>query len=562
MDIKTKHQETIRSRYLIYKELYADIFYSLHDAQDSQSNQRVFILKFHPQLVSPEFVDYCTQQLSEYLYQALPNSFELVDYEFNGKNFYIIYKSPSYNIVSLDSYLNQVNKRPDSSKRRYRVLLKLSKLLYEIEKKQWVFGGFSLNNIFITEQEDVILGPAKLQLICFSYFVSKIDIYEDSIFLAPEFLKTFESNTQTDIYGFGVLAFYLVTSQWPYDNKCSVIKLKQWFQEGPKDPKVCNPKINDKLNYFILKSLQYNLKQRWSSFRIISDILIGKEVEKFDQLSNQKNTSELFLNEVTDHQKKAANQWLGYVLNLGLIIGLIWFGYSMYHAYFGQYNTVKVPNVVDVPLNKGIESLSQLKLKPTVEGYYFHPEVQEGHIIRIEPVSGRAIKEGRHVKVFVSKGKQEVLVPSITGRSLKDIAFILEGTNITIKQREPEYSTTVEEGLVISQVPLAGQYIYDSGSVEITLSKGSPVLIDVISDVDEFFVKIQVFFEFTNDKESYQFSVIEKAQKDTMDTLYSDIHFSEDTFSEQFVVHRDSHIVVTLDNTLLYQQPVQSNGNE
>ena len=562
MDTKTKHQETIRSRYIIYNALYSDVFYALHDGQDNQSNQKVFVLKFHSNVVSPAFVDYCTQQLSEYLYQALPHSVELIDYEFNGKHFYIIYKSPSYNMMSLDMYLNQVNKGEDSSKKRYKVLLKLSQLLYGIEKQQRVFGGFSLNNIFVTEQEDIVLGPAKIQLICFSYFARKIDIYDDSIFLSPEYLTTFKATTQTDIYAFGVLAFYLVTGQWPYNNKCSVIKLKECFQHGPKDPKTCNPKMSDKLNYFVLKSLQYDLSQRWCSFRTITDILTGKEVEKFDQLSNKNNTSEVFLNEVSDHQKKAASQWIGYVLNIALILGIVWFGYTMYQAYFGQYNTVKVPEVASLPLNKGIETLSQIKLKPTVEGYYFHPNVPENYIIRIEPVSGRSIKEGRQVKVFVSKGKQEIKVPTLLGRSLKDIAFILEGTNITLKQQAPVYSTDVDEGLVVSQTPLPDQYIYDTGIVEIVLSKGSPVLVDIVADIDEYFKKVQIIFDFTNTKESYQFAIFEKANEETMEPLYSDVHFSEDSFSQQFIVHQDSYIVITLDNVILYSQPVQSNGDE
>ena len=73
MDIKTYKEKRIRSRYVVQSKLFSDIFYALYDGIDLQENQPVYVLKFHRDLVSPHFVDYCIQALQEYLYQPIQN---------------------------------------------------------------------------------------------------------------------------------------------------------------------------------------------------------------------------------------------------------------------------------------------------------------------------------------------------------------------------------------------------------------------------------------------------------------------------------------------------------
>jgi serine/threonine protein kinase len=269
MDIKTYKEKRIRSRYIIQSKLFLDVFYSLYDGVDSHQGCPVYVLKFHRDLVTPHFVDYCIQSLKDYLYQPIEGVFELMDFEFDGEDFYIFYKYQKSNFVSLELYLKTVQNQPDSSAKRYKLLLKVSRILYRLEQKQLVFANFSLNNIFVSKDEAVVLGPAKVQSLCLEYFISKVDELEGSIFLSPEFLRSFTVSTINDIYGFGILAYYMVTLHWPYTHKDSLFRLKQCFLNGPALCTDFNPKISDKLNFFIMKSIQLDPGKRWHSFRSI-----------------------------------------------------------------------------------------------------------------------------------------------------------------------------------------------------------------------------------------------------------------------------------------------------
>ena len=88
-------------------KLFSDIFYALYDGIDEQQAQPVYVLKFHRKLVSPHFVDYCIQSLQDYLYQPITGIFELIDFEFDGENFYIFYKYQQQSLISLDLFLRK-----------------------------------------------------------------------------------------------------------------------------------------------------------------------------------------------------------------------------------------------------------------------------------------------------------------------------------------------------------------------------------------------------------------------------------------------------------------------
>ena len=552
MDIKTYKEKRIRSRYVVQSKVFSDIFYALHDGIDLQENQPVYVLKFHRELVSPHFVDYCIQSLQEYLYQPIQGLFELTDFEFDGEDFYIFYKHHRSNLISLDLYLKKIQSLEDSSKKRYKLLLKVSCILYAIEQKQLVFGNFSLNNIFVSDQDEVVLGPAKIHLICLEYFISSVDIFEGSIFLSPEFLKEFHFSTKTDVYAFGVLAFYLVTLHWPYDNKHSLIRLKTCFMQGPKSCLNFNPKISDKLNFFIMKSIQLDAQERWHTFRLIIGILEGKETVKFEQLSNHLRPSDSFSSDIDDQKRSRFGRIIGIVSNgvaVFLLALLLYFGYV---SYFMKYEVVEIPDLKEMTLVEAQDSLESLKLKSRVVKYNFHPTVPEGHVIRLEPSVGRSIKQGRAVKLFISKGRQEVQVPSFIGKTKEEMAFILQGSTIEIEEMPPVFSMDIEYGKIVSQIPLPDQYMFDNGKIQVVYSKGSPVQVETLLMLDDDYQKVGVQFTFMDDMDAVNFDVYEKISEDQFQELYSGVHYGGDFFQEEFIINNTSSIVIKLNGDEIF----------
>jgi hypothetical protein len=536
MEIKTTKEKRIRSRYIISDKLFTEVFYSLYDGYDDQDKQAVYILKFHSQLVTPAFADVCIQSLKDYLFQPIDDIFQLLDMEFDGEDLFLIYKNNDCPLKSLDLYLKQLRNDPQSSEKRYALLLKVSKILLSFEERNLVFGNFSLNNIFISDDNRVVLGPAKINVICYEYFSTSIASFHDARFFPPEFLKSFQFFNTSDIYAFGILAYYVVTYKWPF-NQESIIRLKKALMDGPIECRQINSKISDNLNFFIMKSIQFDTKMRWQSFRLIIGVLEGRELVKFEKLSNRGHYSKEFEEDISQIKKNRVGRLFFAVTNIILVTLLLVFTYIGYQSYFSRYSVVVIPDVIDLPLADVKAQLSDLELNVSKVNYNFHPSILEGHVSRIEPPIGRKIKQGRSVKLFVSKGKQEIVVPSLIGKTLQEAMFILDGSSIQIEETGVAFSTSIEEGRIVSQMPLPNQYMFDNGTIQIELSKGMPVNIETIGFLDDDFKKIRVTFQFSDEQQDYQFNLFERLENGNRQKIYTGTYFQDDFFQEEFIIY-------------------------
>ncbi|MGA0242559.1 MAG: PASTA domain-containing protein [Candidatus Marinamargulisbacteria bacterium] len=548
MGIKASKQ--IRSRYIINQKLFSELFYALYDGVDHQENRSIYILKFHSELVTPAFADQCIYQLQDHLYQPIPGAFQLLDMEYDGSDLYLIYHNPNHTLTSLDIYLNQVKDDVDSSEKRYKLLLKISRILYAFEQQQRVFGNFSLNNIFITDTGAVFLGPAKVNVICLEYFYKKLDIFEGCIFLAPESLNEFRLSILSDVYAFGILAYYIVTGAWPYEHHHSISLLKKQWLHGAKECHQVNPKVSDTLNYFILKSIQFDPNNRWHTFGLIIGILEGKEMVKFEKLSNTINREVL---DKTSHESQKERsgwsvQWKNGLGGLAIII----IAYIVYTNYFSTRPVVTIPSVINQSFIRAKDQLTAKELIISKVIYQFHSDIPEGHVIRTDPAVGRSIKQGRSINVIVSKGQQAQLVPSLIDKTLEEVAFILKGSSLEIKTVGTQFSATIDAGRVMSQTPLPDQYMFEDGHIQLIISKGIPVTVETIATLTDDFKKIRITFQLDDVADAPLFDVFEVTSPSQSSLIHSEPYDSGTLFQKEFIVHESSDILIRLDQRIIY----------
>ena len=134
--------------------------------------------------------------------------------------------------------------------------------------------------------------------------------------------------------------------------------------------------------------------------------------------------------------------------------------------------TVKVPDVVgksEADAQKILEDKGFL-----VEfGSDYSDSVPQGHVISTNPVSGTEWKEGDTVTMVVSKGKQKISVPDVSGQDPSAAAGTLQGAGLTLgSEVSSEYSDEFEEGMIIRTEPAAGKEVEKGTSVNYVLSKG------------------------------------------------------------------------------------------
>ena len=135
-----------------------------------------------------------------------------------------------------------------------------------------------------------------------------------------------------------------------------------------------------------------------------------------------------------------------------------------------ETKTVNVPNVVGASLENATASITAKNLKISSSEEY-SDKVPAGYVISQNPVGGTEVEEGTTVKVVVSKGKQTVTVPNVSGMSESAANSALEKLHFTVKINR-EYNDYVYEGQVIRQSPDANTEAMPGSTITITVSMG------------------------------------------------------------------------------------------
>ena len=119
--------------------------------------------------------------------------------------------------------------------------------------------------------------------------------------------------------------------------------------------------------------------------------------------------------------------------------------------------SVDVPSVVGKSVIEATNLLRDKGLNLKIDGEDYDLQVPAGYIARQDILPGQKVKEGRNIRVFLSKGPMLVSTPAVEGESLDKAKLILSKAGLRIGRISRVHSDTVEKDVVIAQRPQAGE---------------------------------------------------------------------------------------------------------
>ncbi|MFI1680265.1 Stk1 family PASTA domain-containing Ser/Thr kinase [Streptomyces sp. NPDC020607] len=137
--------------------------------------------------------------------------------------------------------------------------------------------------------------------------------------------------------------------------------------------------------------------------------------------------------------------------------------------------TVKVPDLENIPLAKAEKELKNSGLEPGMVTKKFDESIDKGSVISTDPRSGFTRKAGSAVALVVSKGRP-VEVPDVTGESEDDARADLEDAGLKVGIAPSRVNSDEDKGDVAKQSPEADETIAEGDTVELTISKGPPMV--------------------------------------------------------------------------------------
>lgn len=135
--------------------------------------------------------------------------------------------------------------------------------------------------------------------------------------------------------------------------------------------------------------------------------------------------------------------------------------------------TVEMPNVIDVSLDNARKQLEAMGLKVKVENIY-SDTVDENDVVKTSPESGKDIKLGATVTLYVSKGKEtkKVEMPDLVGKDIDEAKYVLTKAKLEVGDIEKQHSDIYKKDEVIWQSEDKGDEIKEGTKINLVISLG------------------------------------------------------------------------------------------
>ena len=136
-------------------------------------------------------------------------------------------------------------------------------------------------------------------------------------------------------------------------------------------------------------------------------------------------------------------------------------------------DTVIVPDLIGKDVVSALELLTDLQLNTKVSGSEYSHQIPKNHVTFQEPEAGSAIKKDRDVRIMISKGTRNILMPNLVTLSEQQARIILEENGILRGHLSRVFHKEFEKDHIMAQVPAPGVMISRGASVDLLVSMGA-----------------------------------------------------------------------------------------
>ena len=133
---------------------------------------------------------------------------------------------------------------------------------------------------------------------------------------------------------------------------------------------------------------------------------------------------------------------------------------------------INVPDLSGRSLEEARALLASKKVIVSIQEFRFDSRMERGRIVSQDPAKGSRIKPRRTLRVVISRGNEQMNVPSVVGRSLEQAVPLLKTAGLRRGRISQIHTSRAAAGRILSQNPPAGAVADKTSTVDFLVSRG------------------------------------------------------------------------------------------
>lgn len=352
------------------------------------------------------------------------------------------------------------------------IALSVLRGLKEVHKEGIIHRDIAPDNIFITRT-----GKVKILDFGAARYATAVQSKSLSVILKPGFApeeqyrSRGEQGPWTDVYALGATLYCMITGRRPEES------IQRLAQDHVKPPSAIGIAIDPNIENAIMNSLNVRKEYRIQDAESFYRALCGREaveriVEKTDDKINWK--LPLWM------KCTAAAACALVCICIGLFatgnLGFTKKEITSADGITALSGTQRyVPNVAGMSYEEAESLLKEKNLNLIISGMNYSESIAKNKILSQNPGDGAVADAEATIKVIMSGGQEEVMMPDLAGMTSEEAKQLITGQNLRISADsiKEEYSDVVEKGRVISQSVKAEERIAVQTEITLAVSLGS-----------------------------------------------------------------------------------------
>ncbi len=291
-------------------------------------------------------------------------------------------------------------------------------------------------------------------------------------YVSPEQARGDVVGPQSDVYSLGVTLFEMLIGRPPFDGGERLAVLHKHIYDQPPRLRELRPGLPAEVDSMVATCLEKELSRRFASARELLGYLAA--CPRTEQGVWRPGRGRWW-RRAASAGGEAARRGRRRALAFGasaVVLAAVVAALTLWASTRVRGNLVRVPDLVGMSSAGAHEYLKRVRLEYRVVGRRESQEVEEGAVLSQDPPANAEVPPAVVVKVVLSEGFRNVVVPNATQMSVVQAKRNLEAAGLALGAVQEAYDDHVPATYVASTLPNPGARVVRGTEVDIVVSLG------------------------------------------------------------------------------------------